>query len=343
MYELKEIKKMRTYFNTFITDREKYDICFSKLENGDLSSVITMDSFSVRYMVKSLDGNTENSFENILVKFSDFYDTIGEIKGIKELDICLNETFFINEKIKHEIPFHIIKTRSFNGEHIATINMESFTNAINLCSASAKSGITEFDSNVVCTMETDVMYLSSYTTGLFVGNKLSIKNGKPYKFLIKNNQLVLLKKWLKYANDPKKIMEDDVCIYVYEMFLLLRIENIAIIFPIEENVKGLCEKYQSITTFLYPEKEQIKFRNILDVISVANKEKRDKANFASIFGHETMLYRPLCSDIVYQLSDLDGYMKCSIVNSKNDVLKVNTELPYLDSLVLFFCKKTVLT
>lgn len=344
MYELKEIKKLKTYFNGFLTNKENYEIRFSKLETGDLLSVMIIDGFTIKYLVKSVDGNADFKFDNLVVKFVDFYDKLGGIKGVKLLDFRFNEKFylFIEDKTSEKtypMEFHQIKTRNFDGETIANVQVEALSNAIGLNSSSAKNGVSEFDSNVAVSITNDTMYLNSYTKGLYVGNKLSIENGKPFQFTISNNKFAMLKKWFKYAKDPRKINDDYVMINIYSMHLAFNIGEISIIFPINVNVKDVCQKYEAITNFAYPTKEKFKFSQIKDLVSKANKEKKNEIDFEDILEHSSTIYRPLVSDVIYQLSDMDGGMVCNVIDSKNDIIQIKVDLPFLYSTILFFSRK----
>lgn len=341
MFELKEIKKMRSYFNGFMSNRNDYKIRFSKLEDGNLLSVVNFDKFSIRYIVPSIDNHICHTFNNILVSFSDFYDVIANIKGIKNIDICYDTNFFIKitEEECFNLQFETIKTRDFFGSHLGTVNVEGFTNAINLNSSNAKNGIAVFDSNIVMSIVNHKLYINSYAPGMYIGNKVDIINDENFDFMINNKKISLLKKWLNYANDPRKIDEDNLDMFIYNLHLSLCIKNISIIFPVETNRKNICDKFRKITDFDFPSKKSVKFRKIMDCISIANKEKNNEVNLEEIFEHSSMIYRPLISNVCYQLSDLDGNIRCDIINSKNDVIQIKHELPYLKSCILLFSKK----
>lgn len=340
MYELKEMKEMRSYFNGLVGNRDKYQIRFSKLENGDLLSVMIIDGFTVYYTVKSIDQNVEASFSNCVVAFSDFYDNLGKIKGIKAMDMCFNDgLYLITEETSYLLVSTQIQTRAFGGDKIAVVNADAFTATMLLGNATAKSGVSDFDTNVAIRIHENEMYANSYTKGLYVGNKLVIEDGKDCSFNLAYENLSLLKKWLQYANNPKKIKGDDLTLSLYSHFLQIKIDQISLIVNVVLEDK-IASKYEALTKFEYPEKERIKFGMVRDIVSVANKEKAKDADFESIFGHATSIYRPLVSDIIYQLSDLDGQMTTSIVASKNDIIQIKAELPFLDCKILLFFKRT---
>lgn len=346
MYNWKEFKKITTYYNNYImADKNKYELKISKEKNGELKTEMEINNFLYLFNNNSLDNSEEIEFKNIIVSYELFYNVIKEIKGIKLLNITLeNENLIIETDNKdiYLIPCKKSVKENLKKEYIGSIKLESFNYGFMFNDICAKTGILDFNKNVICKIEKDVMYLNSYTNGIYVGNKLSIKDGINTSFKLSYNDTSNIKKWLKFAMKPSNnILDDNIQLFTMSSFLLLSISHIGILIPIDfKDANVIAEKYKALTDFVYPEKKGISFKELKNSNLDSIKENSKSTNTTNIFGTNSYLYRPICSKVVSQLIDYDFDVNMSILDSKDLVLKLETEILDLKIKILLFAFKS---
>lgn len=339
MYKWKDFKKITTYYNGLIKlDKSEYEIRFSRLKNGILLSTMVIDCYTVSFQIE-YEGENNIDYKNIIVSYKDFYETVKKIKGIKELDVIVenNELILITDKnISEKVSCNKILTRDFVAENTSKVNISSFKNAFLFSDNCAKAGIYEFDKNFVIRIEENHLYLNSYNRGIYVGNKIDIKDGDSISFKIDYAHSSMIKKWLKYASDPVKgILSDDLSLEIFKSYLRFSISHISLILPISrENVDLISEKYKDLTDFQYPMKESVNLKIINQCYEAAKAEKVANVELNDIFHEKSFISRPMFCNLIDLLEDFD--VESFVVNSKDLILEFKIELETLKTKILLF-------
>lgn len=341
MYEWKLFKDITTYYNQFLNSKSKYYLILTKNSNGNLQTKIKMDDITFAININHMKSTQiTNTFKNMIIPINDFYETKKMIKGIKQLDVKIeNDNFVINtdKECEFKIPCKKALFTDCNYEKIGEVNFESLKYALFFNSNSAKSGIAEFDKNISMMIKNNELYLNSYNTGIYVGNKIEIENGKDCSFLISYDYISKLKKWLDYIKKvgESRLIDDTINLLFTNNRLMLTNQFVSIEIPIKIDTT-LGEKYKAMTDFNYPKKEDFKFSKIRDLAIESETKKEKITDVKEIFKVESSFYRPLFSGLIKQLVSFDLDVNCSIISSNELVIELNTEILDLKSKILLF-------
>jgi len=334
MFLLKEMKKIKTYFNGLLPtgSRDQYNIRFTLSGNGigsELLAVMQIGGNTVKITTNSVtEVNTTEAITNCVVPFEQFYDELGKIKGVKEVDLIKegNNLFFKTEEEKFPMECTEIVTREFEGEKLAEVFVEEMSYAFSLNTSTTKTGVSDFDNNIVMLSKENKLFLGSYTIGAFVGNELSNRINYNFSCIIPYSNSAFMKKWLKYASNPKNILEDILEISVMNTFVEMKIANISIIVQVDIEDK-ISEVFNGIFANNYEKEKELDFEEIRRLVTEANKDKKQEIELDNL-GINASLYRPLLSDIVYQLSETDFDIEVNQIKSKFDTLIFETNSIY---------------
>ena len=338
MYSWKDFKSITTYYNALITGKkEDFDIRFTK-EKDTLKTVMNFSKFNISYTIKN-EEETSDEFKNIVVNYEEFYKVMKSIKGIKQIDVFVNNDKLILKTDKEET-FEVncskMITKEFVGTHIMNIPVQEFRMAFSFNDVASKSGVFDFDENIFFYLKNNVLYMSSYNVGVYVGNKIQLMDAQNIIFKLPYSYTGFVKKWLKFVeNKTQASIADDLNFSIFERFLKIEIDKYSIILPIEKDEK-IGEKFMKITDFEFPNKTTIPYHLIQEKSKETLNEKEKGVDMIDFFDTQSIMHKPLLKSVV-DLFDVDDFdVDVKRVDSQNLVLELDSDFKSISVKILLF-------
>jgi hypothetical protein len=291
MYNIKLLKKCRTFFNGEFVKADKRGSTDMKIEvkDGTLIHTVSFGSVGLRVSiegetVEGLNDTSEKNIPALKMSYLDWFNIFNTFpKGGKYINISTDNDHLAFEA--ESIPFTPIKgCGEIPWHQIAVADSGLVNNAFCIASVSAGNGKTDFNNKAFFSIGDGKLKIINTNDIILQYSEIENVEGEDFIFGIENANIQMMKKWFKSANSI-----EDIFISMYGKFVRFMTKTDGILYEmivpaiITDKVKDLCNCLDRIINAEWIGKKveldeddmyQVAVQETIAKLSVADKTKK---------------------------------------------------------------------